>query len=107
MVKPYRNGLMQMKQHLWRENIYTNEPSKVNTYTSEPSKVLELIPRTYSTKLLTKNWESFVSHVIKEEEKFRKTDHIVDNEIEPVVIKYCSSSDSDSDSDVEHSKLLV
>ena len=56
MVKPYRNGLMQMKQDLWRENIYTNEPSKVNTYTNEPSKVLELIPRTYSTKILTKNW---------------------------------------------------
>ena len=35
-----------------------------------------------------KNCESFVSHVIKEEEKLRKTDHIVDNEIEPVIIKY-------------------
>ena len=45
---------------------------------------------------------SFVSYVIKEEEKFRKTDCIVDNEIESVIIKYCSSSECDSDSNVEH-----
>ena len=28
---------------------------------------------------------------LKEEDKFRKTDYIVDNEMEPVIINYCSS----------------
>ena len=80
-----------MKEHCRRQNIYTNEPSKV----------LDLIREVCSTKISPKNWESFVSPVIKEEEKFGKTDHIADNEIEPVIIKCCSSSESEIDSDVE------
>ena len=39
---------------------------------------------------------------MKEEENFKKIDHLVDNEIEPAIIKYCSSSESDSDFGVEH-----
>ena len=54
-------------------------------------KVLNLISEVCSTKISPKYWESFVSHVIKEEDKFRKTDYIVDNEMEPVIINYCSS----------------
>ena len=80
-----------MKQHGPRQNIYTNEPSKV----------LDLIREVCYTKMSPKNCESFVSHVTKEEEKLRKTDHIVDNEIEPVIIKYWYSSKSDRDSDLE------
>ena len=80
-----------MKQHGPRQNIYTNEPSKV----------LDLIREVCCTKMSPKNCESFVSHVIKEEEKLRKTDHIVDNEIETVIIKYWYSSKSDRDSDLE------
>ena len=64
---------------------------------------MDLIDKVCST--LPKNRESFVSHVIKEEEKFRKNDHIADNETEPVIIKYCSSSESDSDSVWKISKL--
>ena len=81
----------QMKQHCRQQNIYTNEPSEV----------LNLICEVSSKKISPNNWESFKSHVIKEKEKFRKTDHKVDNEIEPVIIKYCSSSESNSDPDVE------
>ena len=81
----------QMKQYCRRQNVYNDEPSKV----------LDLIREVCSTKFSPKNWESFVSHVVKEEEKFRKTDPIIDNEIEPVILKYCSSSESDSDSDAE------
>ena len=80
-----------MKQPCRQQNIYTNEPSKV----------LDLIREVCSTKISLKDWESFLSHVIKDEEKFRKTDYIVDNEIEPVIIKYCSSNESKSNSDVE------
>ena len=36
----------------------------------------------------------------KGRKKFRKTDRIVLSEVEPVIIKYCFSSESD-DSDVE------
>ena len=63
--------------------------------------MFDLIREVCCTKILPINWENFVSHLIKEEEKFRKTHHIVDNEIEPVLIKHCSSSESVSDSDVE------
>ena len=51
-----------------------------------------LIREFCSTKISPKNWVSFLSNVIKEKRKFRKTDHGVDNEIEPVIIKYCFSS---------------
>ena len=81
----------QMKHCFRRQNIYTTESSKV----------LDLIRKVCSTKILPKNWESFASHVLKKEEKFRKIDHIVDSEIETVIIKYCPSSVSDSDSNVE------
>ena len=65
--------------------------------------MLDLIDEFWNKKIQPKNWESFVSHVIyhKGRRKFRKTDHIVDNEMEPAIIKYCSSSESDSDSDME------
>ena len=82
----------QIKQHCRRQAIYTNKPSKV----------LDLIHAVYSTKTPPKNWESIISITChKGRRKFRKSDHIVDNEIEPVIIKYCSSSESDSDSNVE------
>ena len=79
----------QMKHYCPRKNIYTNEPLKV----------LDLICEVCSTKISPKNWESFL--LPREEEKFRKTDHIDDNGIEPVIIKYSSLSESDSDSDVK------
>ena len=72
-----------------------------NVNVHESSKVLNLIREVCGTRISAKNWKSFVSHVIKEEEKFRKTDHVTDNKIEHVIIKYCSSSESDSDSDAE------
>ena len=80
----------QMKHYCRRQNIYTNKSSKV----------LDLIRKVCNTKILPKYWESFASHVLKKEEKFRKTHHIVDSEIE-TIIKYCPSSVSDSDSNVE------
>ena len=62
---------------------------------------MNLIWEVCSTKISLNNWESFMSHVIKEEEKFWKTDHKVDNEIKPVIIKHFSLNQSDSDSDAE------
>ena len=71
--------------HCLQQNIYTNEPSRV----------LDFIYEVCSTNILPKTWESFVSNVIIEKEKLRKIYHIADNEIEPAIIKYCSSSESD------------
>ena len=45
--------------------------------------MLDLVCKVWSTKISLKNLESFVSHIIKEE-KFRKTEQIVDTEIESV-----------------------
>ena len=71
--------------HCLQQNIYTNEPSRV----------LDFIYEVCSTNILPKTWESFVSNVIIEKEKLRKIYHIADNEIEPAITKYCSSSESD------------
>ena len=90
MLNPIEMVWSQLKQKCRRENIYTNEPSKV----------LDLIRNVCNETILPAHWKNYVSHVIKEEENFRKTDHIVDNEIEPVIIEYCSS-ESDCDSDIE------
>ena len=49
----------------------------------------------------TKKLGKFCITCHKGRRKVRKTDHIVDNEMEPTIIKYCSSSESDSDSDME------
>ena len=46
-----------------------------------------------------------MSHVIKEEENFRKTYHKVDDEIKPVIIEYFSLNETDSDSDVEQQTI--
>ena len=63
--------------------------------------MLDVVCKVWSTKISLKNLESFVSHIIKEE-KFRKTEQIVDTEIESVKSNWiCSSSENDSDSDVE------
>ena len=40
---------------------------------------------------------------VQHENVTEKLDYIVDNEIETVIIKYCSLSESNSDSDVEQS----
>ena len=61
MLDPTEMVWSQIKQHCQRQNIYTNEPSKV----------LDLMREVCSTKISPKIWESSVSHVIKEEEKFR------------------------------------
>ena len=62
--------------------------------------MLDLICEACSMKISPKYWESFVSHV-RQKKSSEKTDHIVDNEIEPVMTKYYSSSESNSNSDVE------
>ena len=91
MLKPIEMVWSQMKQHCRQQNIYTKELPKM----------LDLICKVWSTKISLKNLESFVSHIIKEE-KFRKTEQIVDTEIESVKSNWiCSSSENDSDSDVE------
>ena len=74
MLHPIEIVWSQTKQHYRRQNIYSNEPSNI----------LESIWKVCSTNISLKNVESLVSLVIKEEEKFRKTDNTVDNEIEPV-----------------------
>ena len=56
-------------------------------------------------KISPNNWEGFMSHVTKEDEKFRKTYHKVKNEIEPVIMKYFSLNESASDSDVEQQTI--
>ena len=40
-------------------------------------------------------WSKFVRHVEKEEEKFRTRDHILDTEIEPLMIALADDDDSD------------
>ena len=91
MLNPIEMVWSQLKQHCRRDNIHTNEPAKV----------LELIRDVCNTKISLKNWENYVGHTIKVEQNFRKTDHIVDNEVEPVIVEYYSSSESDSNSDIE------
>ena len=62
-----------MKQHCRQQNLCNYEPLKC--------------------------W--FNSRSLQHENVTEKLDYIVDNEIETVIIKYCSLSESNSDSDVE------
>ena len=80
MLKPIEMVWSQMKQHCRQQNIYTKELPKM----------LDLICKVWKGRKVLK------------EEKFRKTEQIVDTEIESVKSNWiCSSSENDSDSDVE------
>ena len=46
-------------------------------------------------KISSDEWSKFVRQVEKEEEKFRTRDHILDTEIEPLVIALADDDDSD------------
>lgn len=82
MLNPIEIVWSQMEQRCRRQKIFDWRSLQHENFTKKISK-------------------TFASHVIKEQEKFRKIDHIVDNEVKPVIIKCCSSIKSDSDFDVE------
>ena len=75
----------QLKHHTWHLNIYT----------SQPGKVIDLLRNVCDQKTTKGHWENYVGHVIKQEKKFWEVDHIIDNEIEPLVIQLSDNNDSD------------
>ena len=65
-----------------------------NVFTEQPDKVMHLIKKVCD-EISHDEWSKFVRHVEKEEEKFRTRDHILDTEIEPLIIALADDDDSD------------
>ena len=65
-----------------------------NVFTEQPDKVIHLIKKVCD-EISSDEWSKFVRHVEKEEEKFRTRDHILDTEIEPLIIALADDDDSD------------
>ena len=70
-----------------------------NVFAEQPDKVMHLIKKVCD-EISSDEWSKFVRHVEKEEEKFRTRDHILDTEIEPLIIALAD----DDDSNVEYSE---
>ena len=68
-----------------------------NVFTEQPDKVVHLIKKVCD-EISSDEWSKSVRHLEKEEEKFRTRDHILDTEIEPLII----ALSDDDDSDVEY-----
>ena len=64
-----------------------------NVFTEQPDKVIHLIKKVCD-EISSDEWSKFVRHVEKEE-KFRTRDHILDTEIEPLIIALADDDDSD------------
>ena len=62
-----------------------------NVFTEQPDKGTHLIKKVCDEI----NSDEFVRHVEKEKEKFRTRDHILDTEIEPLIIALADDDDSD------------
>ena len=69
-------------------------PSPLPTRPEQPDKVMHLIKKVCD-EISNDEWSKFVRHVEKEEEKFRTRDHILDTEIEPLIIALADDDDSD------------
>ena len=65
-----------------------------NVFTEQPDKVMHLIKKVCD-EISSDEWSKFVRNVEKEEEKFRTRDHILDTEIEPLIIALVDDDDSD------------
>ena len=68
--------------------------SSKNVFTEQPDKVMHLIKKVCN-EISSDEWSKFVRHVEKEEEKFRTRDHILETEIEPLIISLADDDDSD------------
>ena len=89
-VKPYRNGLEPDEATLSATKHLGNWIIESFAFNS----------RSVQRLRFTEKLGKFFIKCHKGRKKFRKTDRIVLSEVEPVIIKYCFSSESD-DSDVE------
>ena len=58
----------------------------LNVYTSQPAKVLNLIQEVCHSKITTEHWSNYIKHVINKEHKFKVMDHILVNDIEPLIM---------------------
>ena len=67
-----------------------------NVFTEQPDKVMHLIKKVCD-EISSDEWSKFVRDVEKEEEKFRTEDHILDTEIEPLIIALAEDDDSDAE----------
>ena len=90
-LQPYHCGLnaielawSKLKQTVRSENVFAEQPDKV----------MHLIKKVCD-EISSDEWSKFVRHVEKEEEKFRTRDHILDTEIEPLIIALADDDDSD------------
>ena len=64
-----------------------------NVFTEQPDKVTHLIKKVCD-EISSDEWSKFVRH-FEEEERFRTRDHILDTEIEPLIIALADDDDSD------------
>lgn len=71
----------------------------MNIDTSQPTKVVDLIRNVCDQKITKDNWGNFTGRAMEEKNKFREMDHILDNEIEPLVIHLPDSNNSDGSED--------
>ena len=55
------------------------------------------------SEVTSEHWGNYVKHVINEENKFKVIDHILDNDIEPLIVHvYADSDDSSHEIDEEN-----
>ena len=67
----------------------------LNIHTGHPANVIDLLRNVCDQKITKGHWENYVSHTVKQEKEFREMDHIIDNEMEPLVIHLSDNNDSD------------
>ena len=86
----------QLKHRVRHQNAFFSE---------DPEKVVDLIKQVCDSILTPENWSNFVKHAEKEENVFRERDHIVDRDIDPLIISVDEESDDDlleeNNSDIE------
>lgn len=81
-IEMVRNQLKQHARHL-------------NIQTSQTGKAIHLLGSVCDQKVIKGHQENYFSHVRKQEKEFQEIDHIIDKEIEPLVIHLSDNNDSD------------
>ena len=65
-----------------------------NVFTSDPLEVVNLIKKVCES-ITADDWKKYTNHVKNVEDNYRKTDHIVDEVIDPLVISVDDETDDE------------
>ena len=71
-----------------------NKVRRANVNSDSPDAVIQLIRNSFND-ITPENWDNYINHVEMEEEAYRKRDHILDEDIEPVIISLDDETDDE------------